>query len=42
MATAKHWTVDIFLDEHPETRTTRAEARLYAGDPPEVHGIGHS
>jgi hypothetical protein len=42
MNTSKHWTVDIFLDEHPDQRTTRAEARLHTGDPTDVRGIGRS
>ena len=42
MVTAKNWTVDIVVDEHPETRTTRAEARLHTGDPTHVRGIGRS
>jgi hypothetical protein len=42
MATAKKWTVDIYLDEHAEGRTTRAEARLHTGDPTDVRGIGRS
>jgi hypothetical protein len=42
MGTAKQWSVDIVVDEHPETRTTRAEARLHTGDPTHVRGIGRS
>ena len=42
MVTAKNWTVDIVVDEHPETRTTRAEARLHTGDPTHLRGIGRS
>jgi hypothetical protein len=38
----KQWTVDITLDEHPQTRTTQAEARLHTGDPADVRGVGRS
>jgi hypothetical protein len=42
MATVKKWTVDVYVDEHPGERTTRAEARLHTGDPTDVHGVGRS
>lgn len=42
MVTAKRWTVDIVVDEHPQSRTTRAEARLHTGDPTHLRGIGRS
>src|SRR4030095_8361326 len=42
MTTAKKWTVDIYVDEHPDTRRTRAEARLHTGDPTDVRGVGIS
>ena len=42
MAATKRWTVDIYLDEHPETRRTHAEARLHKGDPTDVRGVGTS
>jgi Domain of unknown function (DUF1876) len=42
MTTAKKWTVDIYVDEHPETRRTRAEARLHTGDLTDVRGVGTS
>jgi hypothetical protein len=42
MTHAKHWSVDIYIDEHEETRQTRAEARLHTGEPMEVRGIGTS
>ncbi len=42
MAATKWWTVDIYLDEDPETRHTRAEARLHSGDPSDVRGFGTS
>lgn len=32
MSTAKHWTVDLIIEEHADDRNTRAEARLHAGD----------
>jgi hypothetical protein len=35
----KHWTVDIYVDEHEEGRTTRAEARLHTRDA--THLVGH-
>jgi hypothetical protein len=42
MPAIKKWTVDIFLDEYEDNRTTRAEARLHTGDPADVRGIGRS
>ncbi len=42
MTTAKKWTVDIYVDEHPDTRRTHAEARLHTGDPTDVRGVGTS
>jgi hypothetical protein len=39
---SKRWTVDVYLDEHPGDRMTRAEARLHSGDPSDVRGIGRS
>ena len=42
MNTTKHWTVDVYLDEHPDQRTTRAEAQLHTGNPADVRGIGRS
>jgi hypothetical protein len=42
MTHAKRWTVDIYIDEHEETRRTRAEARLHTGDPTDVRGVGTS
>lgn len=39
MSTAKHWTVDVLIDEHLDERNTRAEARLHAGDRLET-GVG--
>jgi hypothetical protein len=31
MSTSKHWTVDVYIEEHADDRNTRAEARLHAG-----------
>ena len=42
MAAMKWWSVDIYLEEHPETRHTRAEARLHTGDPIDIRGFGTS
>ncbi len=42
MTMTKKWTVDIYLDEQPETRRTRAEARLHAGDRTDIRGVGTS
>jgi uncharacterized protein DUF1876 len=42
MRTSKRWTVDILLDEDPDDRSTRAEARLHSGDPADVRGVGRS
>jgi hypothetical protein len=42
MTHAKRWSVDIYIDEHEETRRTRAEARLHTGDPTDVRGVGTS
>lgn len=42
MAMTKRWTVDIYLEEHPDTRHTHAEARLHTGDPTDVRGVGNS
>ncbi len=40
MTIAKHWTVDIYVDEHDEERLTRAEARLYSSDDTHLVGRG--
>ena len=42
MTRTKQWSVDIVIDEHEETRRTRAEARLHMGDPTNVLGVGTS
>jgi hypothetical protein len=36
MSHAKHWTIDLFIDENSDERNTRAEARLQAGDHTEM------
>ena len=38
MATAKHWTVEIAIDEHENQ--TRAEARLATNDGRSLSGVG--
>ena len=38
MAAAKHWTVDIHIDEHEGQ--TRAEARLHTSDATSLTGTG--
>jgi len=42
MATTKRWSVDIYVDEHPEQRRTRAEARLHTGDRTHLVGVGEA
>jgi hypothetical protein len=42
MTHAKHWSVDIYIDEHEESRRTRAEARLRSGVGTDVRGVGTS
>ena len=42
MAMVKRWSVDIYIDEHPDELRTFAEARLHTGDPTDVRGIGTS
>lgn len=32
MSTAKHWTIDLTIDEHADERNTVAHARLRAGE----------
>ena len=39
--TMKHWTVDIDIDEHVDSRYTRAEARLHTG-PSDVLGVARA
>ena len=38
MSATKHWTVDIYIDEHDDS--TRAEARLHTHDDTQVKGTG--
>ncbi|MEV0802888.1 DUF1876 domain-containing protein [Kribbella sp. NPDC050281] len=38
MIASRHWSVEIFIDEHEDERTTHAEARLHTND--ETHLIG--
>ncbi|HEU4543737.1 MAG TPA: dsRBD fold-containing protein [Jiangellaceae bacterium] len=39
MTATKHWTVDIYIDEHDDD-STRAEARLRTRESTQVKGIG--
>ncbi len=39
MTATKHWTVDIFIDEHDDD-STRAEARLRTRNSAHITGIG--
>ncbi|WP_202868429.1 DUF1876 domain-containing protein [Kribbella sindirgiensis] len=39
MITSRRWRVDIYVDEHDDERTTRAEARLQTND--KTHLVGH-
>jgi hypothetical protein len=36
----RRWSVDIFIDEHEDERTTRAEARLHTNDQTQLVGRG--
>src|SRR5262245_6371618 len=40
MVESRHWSVDIFIDEHEDERTTRAEARLHTNDQTQLVGRG--
>ncbi|GAA2525789.1 DUF1876 domain-containing protein [Pilimelia columellifera] len=40
MTTAKHWTIDLYIDEHDDSRSTRADARLLTGAGLNLHGSG--
>lgn len=40
MITSRRWRVDIFVDEHDDERTTRAEARLQTNDKTHLTGRG--
>lgn len=37
---AKRWSVEIYIDEHEETRETHAEARLHTDDATNLIGKG--
>lgn len=39
MTATKHWTVDIYIDEHDDD-STRAEARLHTRDAGQLAGVG--
>jgi len=40
MSTAKHWTIDVFIDEYEGSRSTRADARLHVADGLQLQGSG--
>jgi hypothetical protein len=40
MSATKRWSVEIFINEHEEERTTRAEARLHMTDDTQLTGHG--
>ena len=40
MIISRRWRVDIYVDEHEDDRTTRAEARLHTGDNTHLVGTG--
>jgi hypothetical protein len=40
MIASRHWSVDIFIDEHEDERTTHAEARLHTNDKTHLIGRG--
>jgi Rv2632c-like len=40
MIASRQWSVDIFIDEHEDERTTRAEARLHTNDKTDLVGRG--
>lgn len=40
MIREKHWTVDLYIDEHDGK--TRAEARLHTQDKTAITGVGHA
>jgi hypothetical protein len=39
MTATKHWTVDVYIDEHDDD-STRAEARLHTRDAGQITGVG--
>lgn len=40
MGATKHWTVDVYIDEHDDQRRTVAEARLRTEGKPDLRGEG--
>lgn len=40
MGATKHWTVDVYIDEHDDQRRTIAEARLRTEGQPDLRGQG--
>ena len=40
MVTSRRWSIDIFIDEHDDERTTHAEARLHTQDKTHLIGRG--
>jgi len=40
MIASRRWSVDIFIDEHEDERTTHAEARLHTNDKTHLIGRG--
>jgi len=40
MIASRHWSVDIFIDEHEDERITHAEARLHTNDTTHLVGRG--
>ena len=40
MIASRHWSVEIFIDEHEDERTTHAEARLHSDDKTQLVGRG--
>ncbi|MEV0727092.1 DUF1876 domain-containing protein [Micromonospora purpureochromogenes] len=40
VATVKHWSVEINIDEHSDERRTWAEARLHTNDATDLRGTG--
>jgi Rv2632c-like len=40
MIASRRWSVDIFIDEHDDERTTHAEARLHTNDKTHLVGRG--
>jgi len=40
MVASRHWSVEIFIDEHEDERTTHAEARRHTDDKTQLVGRG--